>query len=300
MSGMTDSVIFKNINCLNFLRVLEDILEVKKNATLIKMMKPQLDLTFKNPSFQNGRCVNLGPSIRNGNITWDSLVFSVLSEKIPETYKNVRVLLQDPISGGDILPIVFEMKGDSIKIETKPEKKYRRYQTKISISKHVKGDPKYDCENYSEGSTYGKCIETELVTKIHELIGCHPPLISDKREGICNETFSLSRQKDDAVGKIVKLLKSILNDFESESCKPPCTKYEFETKLLYDTQWRNNENAISILFSKKVELTKTSFLIGIPHFLTGLGGAISGGRTLLWFICSAFCIAKIIEGMKKL
>ena len=46
-----------------------------------------------------------------GNVTWNSLVFSVLSEKIPETYKNVEVLIQDPINGGDILPILFEMKG---------------------------------------------------------------------------------------------------------------------------------------------------------------------------------------------
>ena len=110
--------------------------------------------------------------------------------------------------------MVFEMKGVAITIDTKPEKKLRKFQTKISKSEHVKGDPNYECENYSKGYTYGQCIEAELVSKMHDLIGCHSPLISEKGEGICNETFNLTKEDDEAVGKLIELLNNIIKDYQ--------------------------------------------------------------------------------------
>ena len=59
-----------------------------------------------------------------------------------------------------------------------------------------------------------------------------------------------------------------------------------------------NENVLKIVFDNNVYLTKTSFLHGIPSLLIGLGGAISGGRTLLWFIAAALGIFKIAEKLK--
>ena len=111
-------------------------------------------------------------------------------------------------------------------------------------------------------------------------------LVSQKMEGICNQTLTwLTSKHDEEVGKLIKLFKNIIYDFPPSSCKQPCTKYVFETKFLYDTGWRWNDNTIKIVFSKKVELSNTSFLIGISSFLTGLGGAKSGGETLMggWF-----------------
>jgi hypothetical protein len=279
---------------------MEDILTVKTNVIVIKSIDGNhLESTYKNPSYQNGRCLNLGPGIRKNNTTKNNLMFSIVSENIPNASDWVKVLFQDPINGRDIIPIVFEMKGDPIKVETKPQKKLHKFQTKISKSEHVRGDPKYDCEHYSEDNTYGQCIEAELVSKMHHLIGCHSPLISMQKEGICNETFNLTKHDDEVVGKLNGVFNNFVNDYESNSCKQPCTKYAYETKFLYDTHWRGNDNGINIAFSKKVELTETTFLIGIPSFLTGLGGAISGGRTLLWFIVSAFCVINVFQKFKK-
>ena len=53
-----------------------------------------------------------------------------------------------------------------------------------------------------------------------------------------------------------------------------------------------NDNSIKI--DKSLKLIKTDFLLGVPSFLTGVGGAISGGRTLMWFIISSFGIMKLI------
>ena len=126
--------------------------------------------TLNKPSYQNGRCLNLGPAIRQSNVTLKYLWFYLVSENIPEYFEQVKVVFQDPINGRVLLPIVFEIKGDEVNIDTKPEKKLRKFQTKISQSEHVKGDPNYDCEDYSEENTYGQCIEAELVSKTHTIL----------------------------------------------------------------------------------------------------------------------------------
>ena len=150
---------------------MENILAVKNKVTLIKNVDgTQLKWTLNKPTYQNGRCLNLGPAIRKSNVTRDILRFQLVSENIPENVERVKVVFQDPINGGGLLPIVFEMKGDAITIDTKPEKKRRKFQTKISKSEHVKGDPNYDCEDYSEENTYGQCIEAELVSKTHTIL----------------------------------------------------------------------------------------------------------------------------------
>ena len=108
----------------------------------------------------------------------------------------------------------------------------------------------------------------------------------------------MTKHDDEAVENLIELFNNIINDYQSSSCKQPCTKYAFETKLLSDIHWRQNDNSVKIVFSKKVELTKTPFLIAIPSFLTGLGGAISGGWTLLWFIISTFCFINVFQKFK--
>ena len=66
---------------------------------------------------------------------------------------------------------------------------------------------------------------------------------------------------------------------------------------MYSTGWNEQENGFQIVFPRFVELTRTTFLIGVPSFLTGLGGAISGGRTLFWFIVSLFGLVKVARSM---
>ena len=170
---------------------------------------------------------------------------------------------------------MFEMKGDVIKIETKPKGQLIKFK-KITVFKHVADDPNFECENYSEENNYNRCIEEEIVSKFNDLIGCHPPFISVKKEGSCNRTFNLTKQHE-TFKKIRNILLSIVDNFQSITCKQPCTKYVFESQLMYESIWDEYENGIKIVFSRDVELTKTSFLNSIPSFLTGIGGAISGG-----------------------
>ena len=90
----------------------------------------------------------------------------------------------------------------------------------------------------------------------------------------------------------------MVNDFESSSCTKPCTEYNFETKMLYAQTIDQKENMIKIVFDQTVDLTKTCFLMVIPSLLTGIGGAISFGRTLLWIIVLIIGALKIIQKIK--
>ena len=283
------------MNCLYGYRMLEDILTVKEDSSFLKIKDPQVQLNFEKPGYPSGRCANLGPGIRNMNKTAEFTWF--ILESNFAINENVEVFFQDPINGAQLLPTDFEMEGDAVEVQIKPYGNLRKFKTRISKFQHVKGDPKFDCENYDENRTYNDCIENELVTKFHELIGCHPPLISKKKEKICNKTFSLSRQ-DQSVLQLIDLLQNLVDDFDSNSCKKSCTRYVFETRKIYDTNSKKYNNSIKIVFDKNSVLTRTNFLLGVPSLLTGVGGAISGGRTLMWFIISSFGIIKIIQKLK--
>ena len=193
-----------------------------------------------------------------------------------------QVVYKDTVNGNDLIPIGFEQKGDAIKIKTKPQHKLLKVRTKISVFEHVKDDPQYDCEDYSENNTYSDCIREEIVSKFKNLLGCHPPLIS-RKNGYCNKKFNMTKE-DQRHQEIDKTLLSIIDGFEPSKCKQPCTYTVFESKRLHEIKWASKENRIKIVFSNSVDVTKTTFLITISSFLTGLGGAISGGRTLFWFI----------------
>ena len=130
---LVNIIIPKQINCLNFIRLMEEILAVKKNVTLLKNYDgTHLEGNLIKPSYQNGKCFNLGPAIRENNVTRDILWFSIVSQNIPNNSGQVKVVFQDPINGGVLLPIVFEMRGDAININTKPENKLRKVHVRPS------------------------------------------------------------------------------------------------------------------------------------------------------------------------
>ena len=112
-----------------------------------------------------------------------------------------------------------------------------------------------------------------------------------------NYATNLTKQ-DQSVIEIGNLVENMVNDFESSSCKQPCTQYQFETKLLYTQEMELEENQIKIVFDQTVDLTKTSFLMSLIDLLTGIGGAISFGRTLLWIIVIIIGLMKMLQKMK--
>ena len=276
-------------------RIVEDLVLVKENHEIIRNMNPNIRLELMEPNYPFGRCINLGPGIRALNTTIEDILFSLEANTVFGS--SIKILYKDPISGDYLIPYGFESKRDSTKIDTRNKNQWTKLRTTISLFEHTKGDPKYDCENYSKEKTYRQCMEEQLVEYFHNLIGCHPPLISSKKQGVCNTKFDLN--KDDIHAKeIQNILQEVIDGYESKTCKPPCQKYVFETDKLYEMRDDNYENEVRIVFSKKVEHTKTYFLIKIPDFLTRIGGAVAGGRTLMWLLLTIFGFSKLVEKLR--
>ena len=91
----------------------------------------------------------------------------------------------------------------------------------------------------------------------------------------------------------------LVDEYESKTCKPCCKKYIFKTQKLYENQRIGDENAVKIVFPRRVKLIRTSFLMNTQNLLTGFGGAISSGQTLMWIIVTILGLAKALERFAK-
>ena len=138
----------------------------------------------------------------------------------------------------------------------------------------------------------------KVLSKFRNLLSCHPPFISWKREGACDKKLIITKY-DNLPNELNTLLQEIVDGYKSTACKPPCQRYVFETDKLYQTTYDDYKDPVRIVFSRKVTITKTYFLMSIPGFLTGLGGAVSGGRTLMWLLVTLQGCSTIVSKLKQ-
>ena len=54
------------------------------------------------------------------------------------------------------------------------------------------------------------------------------------------------------------------------------------------------DNALVIVFDKKIEIVRSTFKIDEQTFLTRLGGSVSSGRTVLWILVSLIGAFQVI------
>ena len=91
------------------------------------------------------------------------------------------------------------MKGPPILVDLK-EKRYHNYLVKISQLRHVEGNPHFDCKDYTEDQTYGRCIEEEFRRKLVSILNCTPPWLPSNE--ICNKEMEISEDETDKLDEI--------------------------------------------------------------------------------------------------
>ena len=102
---------------------------------------------------------------------------------------------------------------------------------------------------------------------------------------MCNTKFNSSSKGD--VDDTVILLRRLFTYDYNFKCKTPCQTNTYSTNPLYKFNKRNfNDTELGIVFDKTVEVVHTKFSTDIETLLTGFGGAVSNGRTLLWIVIS--------------
>ena len=101
---------------------------------------------------------------------------------------------------------------------------------------------------------------------------------------MCNRKFNSSSQGVEAM----LLLRSLYTHAHKFKCKSPCKTNKYSTTLLYDESNQNysNRTELAIIFDKTVEDVRTKFSTDTETLLTGFGGSVSSGRTLLWLLIS--------------
>ena len=163
------------------------------------------------------------------------------------------------------------------------------YQTRISKSEHVEGDPLFDCAIYTKSNSFDKCVQKEIKELFTKELGCQPPYLSENFNNKCNKMFNVSVNRSDEIFSL--FLNLFFKDVKFK-CKTPCTKIKYTTRSL---TLPYSSKALDIKFDKTVDITRARFSIDGPTFLTKSGGFIGVGRTLLWILASLLCAAQVTK-----
>ena len=175
-----------------------------------------------------------------------------------------------------------EMIGDPVTIhQIADNRRFFSYKTHISRSQNIEGDPSLQCTDYSTSGSYYDCIQSELKQTFNKTIGClHPPVFPEPSM-MCNRKFNFSDKGDETK---LMLLSLYSHDYKF-NCKTPCQTNKYFTNLL-NHERKRDWTGLGIIFDNNVEVVHTKFSTDAETLLTGFGGAVSSGRTLLWVLVS--------------
>ena len=238
--------------------------------------------------YPHGRCVSFSPSAsREKTLPSRNLFFLRFNDSslIASNITTIKIFFMDKTNSLGLYPEDTEMVGDPITIGLVPASpQILGFKTHIFRSKNIVGDPSLDCADYTPHNSYNDCIKNELKKSFNKTIGCvPPPLFEDRNTTMCNRKFNSSRKDEDTAA----LLGSLFTHDYKFNCKKPCQTNRYSTNSLYKFDQRNfNETELGIVFDKTVEVVHTKFSTDIETLLTGFGGAVSSGRTLLWIVFS--------------
>ena len=243
-----------------------------------------------------GRCFSISPPSPQRSDTlynWLSLHFN-FKGNVFKKYKGLKIMLyfMDKTNSLQIYPDENDIAGYPLKFELeKIFNKKSTYKTKISRSKHVEGDPVFECTEYTSDNSYNDCIQNEVLDHFHELLGCQPPLLGKDSKSMCNERFNVSKAKERQIHEMFEYLFQHNVKFK---CKAPCTTNKYTTSLLH-TISQHEDMVIKVVFDRTLEVTRSTFSINSQTFLTSLGGSVSSGRTLLWILVTLLGASQVIS-----
>ena len=230
-----------------------------------------------------GRCFSISPPSIPGNMNIGmNTLFLHFNETALKSLGDVHIRLyfMDKASSLRIYPDENDMAGDPLDVPIHSDHKYvHRYKIKISRSQHTQGDPLIECSEYTPEKSYNDCIENELFASFENILGCHPPLLAQDPNKMCNGRQNLSTENEEGLQKIFNTFISHNTIFK---CKRPCTTNLYTSRLLGRVP--NSNTGIAVIFDRTISVTRSKFSINSQTFLTRLGGSVSSGRTLLWIL----------------
>ena len=181
----------------------------------------KLEISLRMLSWPFGRCFSIKPpALQEHMSSVANRLVLVFNKTVFKRYEDlqVRLFLMDKTSSLNIYPDQNDMGGDPLRVQFDRYK--HMYKTRISRSLHVQGDPLMECEEYTADKSYNDCIQKELLGSFENILGCHPPLLAQVPEKMCNERFNLTADDEEKIRGIFVELNSHYTSF---NCKRPCT-----------------------------------------------------------------------------
>ena len=90
------------------------------------------------------------------------------------------------------------------------------------------------------------------------------------------------------------VLQSLYTHDYKFKCKTPCQRNRYSTRLYDKSNLRSiNVTSLNIVFDKTVDVVHTKFSADTETLLTGFGGSVSSGRTLLWILVSLLGLSQV-------
>ena len=251
--------------------ILEDALFVKENTKLItsaawfSTKNPNLQhvkIELKTLAYPYGRCFSISPP-NSSSVKTNTLELHINETAIINRKHDLKVFLMDKTNSLHIYPDENEYKGSlpKINLQEDPSKK-STFKTKISRSRHVLGDPRLACKDYTSNNSYDKCIKNDLLSSFQELLGCYPPLLAKDKATMCNDKFNLSSTKLTEVRHLFLGINQ--HDLETK-CHIPCTRNKYSTKLLHRVPDPNTR--LVIVFDRTLYVTCSTFSINAQTLL---------------------------------
>ena len=275
------------------LEILEEALLLPKNGQLITQAwytENYIDsdnavVTFRVLGDYIGRCISISPplvTIKPHHL-WIQFNSSFFDQFNLSRYQ-LYIYFMDRANSPHFYPDLMEMvMGYSIWVGHEPS--IYTYRTRLSKSEHIEGDPLFECAVYTKNNSYDMCIREELEEVLAKELGCQPPYLSNNPNNLCDKKFNAS---NDRSLEIASLFWEARNQLR---CKTPCTKNKYTTYHQWVTPY--SFRALDITFDKKVDISRSRFIIDGPTFLTKSGGFIGVGRTLLWILVSLLGTAQV-------
>ena len=242
--------------------------------------------------YPHGRCLSFSPSDPMKNTHTVQNVFSVglnQSLLLNLNVSTIRVFLMDKTSSVRLHPDNTEMIGDPINLDLASPKVFG-YKTHIFRSQNIEGDPSLDCTVYTPDNSYYDCVQNELKQFFNTTIGCLPPPLFQDTNTMCNRKFNSSRKGDE----VMSLLRSLYSHDYKFKCKAPCQTNKYITGVYDKSNLRSKKVlSLTITFDKTVKVVHTKFSTDTETLLTGFGGSVSSGRTLLWILVSLLGVSQV-------
>ena len=251
-------------------------------------------ITQRTLAYPYGRCISISPVASPPRETsFRNRFYLRFNDTYMETLgiKTVKLFLMDKTNSPRLYPDDTEMIGDPVTIDQIADNpRFFNYKAHISRSQNIEGDPSLECADYTTGGSYYDCIQSELKQTFNKTIGCLPPPVFPEPSIMCNRKFNFSSKGDET--KL--MLLSLYNHDYKFNCKTPCQTNKYITRLFDKSNVHSsNLTTLTIILDKTVDVVHTKFSTDTETLLTGFGGSVSSGRTLLWILVSILGLSQV-------